>query len=102
MDLQQHASERKDDVNAQSAMHYGLGMAAMAKRDYASARGHFEQCLTLDAECRMQIVTAAQKAGDKPGVEAARSAILKLYVRDPVHLWVRSQLPGSAAKTSTE
>jgi hypothetical protein len=50
----------------------------------------------------MQIVTAAQKAGDKPGVEAARSAILKLYVRDPVHLWVRSQLPGGAAKASTE
>jgi tetratricopeptide (TPR) repeat protein len=102
MDLQQQASERKDDVNAQSAMHYGLGMAAIANRDYASARGHFEQCLTLDAECRTQIVRAAQKAGDKPGAEAARAAILKLYVRDPVHLWVRSQLLGSPTKASTE
>jgi hypothetical protein len=31
--LEQHANERKDDVVAQSAMHYGLGMASMAKRD---------------------------------------------------------------------
>jgi tetratricopeptide (TPR) repeat protein len=102
MELQQQASERKDDVNAQSAMHYGLGMAAMAKRDYAGARGHFEQCLTQDAECRMQIVTAAQKAGDKEGAEAARAAVLKLYVRDPVHLWVRSRLMAPAGNASTE
>jgi tetratricopeptide (TPR) repeat protein len=102
MELQQQASERKDDVNAQSAMHYGLGMAAMAKRDYAGARAHFEQCLTQDAQCRMQIVAAAQNAGDKPGAEAARAAILKLYVRDPVHLWVRSRLPGGASKATTE
>ena len=83
-------------------MHYALGMAAMAKRDFAGARAHFEQCLTQDAECRMQIVTAARKAGDKPGAEAARAAILKLYVRDPVHLWVRSRLQEDPTKSTTE
>ena len=46
--LQQQATERPDDVNAQSAMHFGLGMAAMAKRDFAGARAHFDQCLTQD------------------------------------------------------
>ncbi|HKH70657.1 MAG TPA: tetratricopeptide repeat protein [Vicinamibacterales bacterium] len=102
MDLQQQANERKDDVNAQSAMHYGLGMAAIAKRDYAAAKGHFEQCLTFDAECRRQIAAAAQKAGDKDGAEAARAALLKLYVRDPVHLWVRSRLMATTGSTSTE
>jgi tetratricopeptide (TPR) repeat protein len=102
MALQQQASERKDDINTQSAMHYGLGMVAMAKRDYPAARAHFEQCLTQDAHCRMQIVTAAQKAGDKSGAEMARETLLKLYVRDPVHLWVRSRLQGTAATSSTE
>lgn len=102
MALQQQAGERNDDVNAQSAMHYALGLAAMAKRDYPGARAHFEQCLTQDAECRMQIVTASQKAGDKPGAEAARAAILKLYVRDPVHLWVRSRLQGNVGNSTTE
>jgi uncharacterized protein HemY len=76
IDLQQQANERKDDVNAQSAMHYGLGMAAIAKRDYAVAKGHFEQCLTFDAECRRQIAAAAQKAGDKDSAEAARPAVI--------------------------
>jgi tetratricopeptide (TPR) repeat protein len=102
MDLEQQANERKDDVNAQSAMHYALGMAAMAKRDYAGAKGHFEHCLTVDAECRRQVIAAAQKAGDKDGAEAARTALLKLYVRDPVHLWVRSRLMGNSGSTSSE
>jgi tetratricopeptide (TPR) repeat protein len=100
--LEQQANDRKDDVIAQSAMHYGLGMAAMAKKDYAGARAHFEQCLKQDAECRRQIVTAAEKANDKPGAEAARGAILKLYIRDPGHLWVRSRLQRKPATSSTE
>jgi tetratricopeptide (TPR) repeat protein len=102
MALQQRASDHRDDVNAQSAMHYALGMSAIAKRDYPGARAHFEQCLTQDAECRRQIVTAARKAGDKPGADTARAAILKLYVRDPVHLWVRSRLQEDLGKSTTE
>ena len=102
MALQQLANERKEDVNAQSAMHYGLGMAAAAKRDYPAARAHLERCLTQDAECRRHIVTAAQRAGDTPGADAARAAILKLYVRDPVHLWVRSRLQGASGRPTTE
>jgi hypothetical protein len=100
--LEQHANERKDDVVAQSAMHYGLGMASMGERDFTGARAHFEQCLKRDPDCRRQIVAAAQKANDKPAAEAARAAILKLYVRDPVHLWVRSRLQSKAVTSSTE
>jgi Flp pilus assembly protein TadD len=100
--LEQNSNDHKDDVNAQSAMHYGMGMTAMAKRDYAGARAHFDQCLKQDAECRWQLVIAADKANDKPGAEAARAATLKLYLRDPVHLWVRSRLQSKSAQTSTE
>ena len=51
---------------------------------------------------REEIAAAAQKAGDKDGAEAARAALLKLYVRDPVHLWVRSRLMATTGSTSTE
>jgi tetratricopeptide (TPR) repeat protein len=100
--LEQRANERKDDVVGQSAMHYGLGMASMAKRDFTGARAHFEQCLKRDPDCRRQIVAAAQEANDKPAAEAARAAVLKLYVRDPVHLWVRSRLQSKPATSSSE
>ena len=102
MTLAQQASQRPDDAIAQSRMHFGMGMAAMAKKDYAAARGHFEKCLATDCYCRMQIVTAAEKAGDKPGADAARAALLKQYVRDPVGLWVRTRLQGPAPKSTTE
>jgi tetratricopeptide (TPR) repeat protein len=100
MELQQQASQRPADTNAQSAMHFGLGMAAMAKRDYAGARSHFEQCLTLDEICRLQIVDAATKAGDKAGADTARAAILKLYVRSPLHVWIRTRLDDARRSTS--
>jgi hypothetical protein len=67
-------------------------MLAMVNGDAASARAHFEQCLKDDHYCRLQIVTAADKAGDKAGAEAARAELLKLFVRDPVHVLVRSRL----------
>jgi hypothetical protein len=101
MALQQQATGRPDDVNAQSSMHFGQGMAAMSKRDFAAARAQFEQCLKQDEYCRLQIVISAEKAGDKQGAAAARTEILKLYVRDPVHLWVRSRLQHGAPANST-
>jgi hypothetical protein len=74
--LEQDAAGRKDDVNAQSGMHYALGMAALAKRDYAAARDHFAQCLARDWPCRLQLVGAAEKAGDAGAADTARQAIL--------------------------
>ena len=94
--LTEAAKARTDDPNAQSSMQYGQGMLAMVNGDFASARTHFEQCLKDDYYCRLQIVTAADKAGDKAGVEAARTELLKLFLRDPVHLLVRSRLTRSS------
>ena len=100
--LEQQAREHPDDPLAQSAMHFGLGMAAMAARDYAGARGHFEKCLTVDFYCRMQIVTAAEKGGDRTAANAARTTLMKLYLRNPGYLWVRARLQDTAAKRPTE
>jgi len=97
--LQQDAAERKDDVNTQTGMHYALGMAAMARRDYAAARDQFAQCIARDWTCRGELVVAAGKAGDAAAADAARQAILKLYVRDPSYVWVRSRLESKPNKS---
>ena len=90
--LDQEASSRPDDPFAQTAMHYGKGQLAMAKGDVAGARAHFAQCSRADQICKWQGVLAAEKASDKAGAAAAREELLKLYLRDPVHLIVRSRL----------
>jgi tetratricopeptide (TPR) repeat protein len=94
------AAERLDDPNAQSAMHFGRGMLALAKGDTVGALSHFDQCVSDDDYCKYQRVLAAEKAGDAPGAAAARDAILKLYARDPVHLMVRSRLAATRPRTT--
>lgn len=95
--LQQEASARADNPFAQSSMHYGQGMLAMTKSDFTSARSHFEQCLKTDQFCRLEIVNAAERSGDRAAASSATGELLKLYVRDPVHLIVRARL----TRTST-
>jgi Flp pilus assembly protein TadD len=81
-----------DDPVAQTAMHYGRGMLAVAKADAPGARAHFDQCSREDAVCKWQGVVTAGKAGDAAGAAAAREQLLKNYQRDPVALIVRSRL----------
>ena len=90
--LDQAAAAAADAPLAQSAMHYGLGMLAVAKGDAANARAHFDQCSREDELCLWQGVAAAEKAGDKAGATSARDQLLKLYARDPLHLIVRTRL----------
>jgi len=74
-------------------------MAAVAKRDYAAARGHFQQCTARDWPCQQELAGAAGKAGDTAAADAARQAVLKLYVRDPAYAWVRSRLETKSTKS---
>ncbi len=85
---------------AGSAMHYGRGMLALAQGDAPGARAHFDQCSAEDDRCKWQGVVTAEKAGDKAGADTARAQLLKIYVRDPFALVVRSRL-SPAAKTTT-
>ena len=90
--LAKEASAAPDNLFAQSSMHFGQGTLAMAKTDFTGARTHFEQCSNGDEFCRLQIVTAAERAGDRAAAAAAKEDLLKLYVRDPLHLVVRARL----------
>jgi len=95
--LDQEATSRQDDPDAQTAMHYAKGLLASTRGEAADAKAHFDRCSVEDDVCKWQAVIAAEKAGDKPGVSAAREQLLKIYRRDPVHLIVRSRLatPGT-------
>jgi tetratricopeptide (TPR) repeat protein len=85
---------------AQSAMHYGRGMLALAQGDAPGARAHFDGCSAEDARCKWQGVVTAEKAGDKAGADTARAQLLKIYGRDPLALVVRSRLsPPASAPT---
>jgi tetratricopeptide (TPR) repeat protein len=90
------ASAEADNPLAQSAMHYGRGMLAVAKGETADARKHFEACSQEDTVCKWQGVVTAEKAGDKAGAAAARTTLLKNYLRDPGHLVMRSRLSPQA------
>jgi tetratricopeptide (TPR) repeat protein len=95
--LDAEAMAHADDPVAQSSMHFGRAMLAVAQKDLAAAKSHFDQCSREDEFCRWQSVAAAEKAGDKASATAVREAILKTYKRDPLHLVIRSRLAPSKA-----
>jgi Flp pilus assembly protein TadD len=98
--LTKEASAAPDNLFAQSSMHFGQGTLAMAKADFSGARAHFEQCSKGDEFCRLQIVSAAERAGDRAAAAAAKEDLLRLYVRDPLHLVVRARLSRVSRSTN--
>ena len=90
--LDQAAAANPGQPFAQSAMHYGRAMLAVAKGDAAGAREHFAACSSEDLTCKWQEVVVAEKAGDKAGSSAARERLLKHYQRSPVALIIWSRL----------
>lgn len=90
--LQKEAAARPDDPLLRSAVHFGLGMQAVAKKDMKAAAAHFEQCTQLDSYCHMQAFAASKKANDRAGMDAARARLTKNYVRDPIYLYARSSV----------
>lgn len=90
--LERDAAASSRDPDLQSSAHLARGMAALARRDLAGARLELGQCLSEDWYCRWQLVLACERAGDRLGAGAARRSVLRLFVRDPMYLYVRSKL----------
>ncbi len=86
------AAADSENPSADSAMHYGRGELAVARRDIPAARAHFDRCSVEDQMCRWEGLLAAEKARDKAGATAVREQLLKVYQRDPVHLIIRSRV----------
>jgi len=90
--LDADAAARADDPQAQTAMHFGRAMLAVAQRDAKAAQAQFDQCSREDQVCLWQAVVSAEKAGDKSAAGTTRDTLLKVYGRDPGHLIIRSRL----------
>jgi tetratricopeptide (TPR) repeat protein len=88
--LQKEAADRPGDPFAQSAMHLALGMQSVAAKDLKAAAGHFEQCSKNDSYCHVAAFMASKKAGDRPGMDAARARLARSYLRDPIYLYSRT------------
>lgn len=98
--LQQDATARPDDAQLQSAVHFAQGMLAAAQKDLKAAKAHFDLCSSRDSYCEWQAFLVAQKGGDRAGADAARARIVTVYVRDPVYLYVRSELNRMMTKST--
>lgn len=94
--LDAEAAAQPQDANAQSAMHYGKAMLAVARNDPEGALAEFEQCSVEDRLCLYQKVLATEKAGDQAAATAARERALKIYGRDAYSLVLRTWLAGSS------
>ena len=90
--MEQLASSRPDDPFLQSALHYGRGMLAVAKKDPKAAVSHFAQCIDQDFFCRWQEIQTAEASGAGAAAQTARDRFLRAYQRDPIALFVRSKL----------
>ncbi len=90
------AAANPDISSVQSSMHFGRALLAAAKGDAAGARQHFDGCSSEDDLCKWQDLVAMQAAGDTAGVALAREQLLKQYLRDPMHLVIRSRLSSSS------
>ena len=88
--LEQDASP--DDPVGQSSVHLARGMAALTRHDLVGARGQLTQCSREDWYCRWQLVLVCERAGDRVAADLARQGVLRLFVRDPMYLYVRSKL----------
>lgn len=96
--LQKEAAARPDDPSLQSAVHFGLGMLAVAQKDVKAARGHFDKCGRLESYCHWQSFVASRKAGDRAGADASRARLEKMYLRDPIYLYARSSVDRTAPR----
>jgi tetratricopeptide (TPR) repeat protein len=94
--IEQEAAAASDDPFLQSTVHFAQGSLAAAKKDFAGAGAHFAQCSDLDSYCLFQQVLASDKAKDAAASKAARDRLLRIYVRDPVHLYVRAKVAPAA------
>jgi tetratricopeptide (TPR) repeat protein len=90
---------KKTPTNAglQSIAHFARGSEAMSRGDATAAVDHFSQCIAEDYECRLHLMVAQKKAGDKAGAEATRLSLQLANRRDPLYLFIRSELAEPAA-----
>jgi tetratricopeptide (TPR) repeat protein len=97
--IRQDAVANPDDKMAQSALHFAMGMQALAKGDRSGALTEWAHCLTDDTLCQGYLAmnapdSSAEPAHGTPRTIAPRPAT-RGYVnaRDPFFLYLSSRRP---------
>jgi hypothetical protein len=91
--LEKDAAESPSDLNVQSAAWWGRGVLELTKGDAKSAAQEMQKCVPTFDLCHFQQAIAQEKAGDKAGAQATRTALLaQQRSQDTFFLTLRSQM----------
>ena len=91
--LEKDAAESPNDLNVQSAAWWGRGVLDLARGEAKSAAEEMQKCVPTFDLCHFQQAIAQEKAGDKEGAQATRTALLaRQRSQDAFFLTLRSQL----------
>ena len=97
--LENEVNKQPATAEAQSSLEYVRGLGASAAGDGKGAAAHFDKCIAEQPYCKMRLVTALEKAGDKAGAAAAKQKIVDSPTRETIYLYVRTKL-GTVSKPS--
>ena len=98
--IEKESAARPDDPQFQSLVHLARGLSAALQKDGNAAKTNFDQCSNQDTYCHWQAFVVTRKImanGALDGVfgginMSAAGRINRVYIRDPVYLYIRSML----------
>jgi hypothetical protein len=76
-----------------SLVPFGKGIVALAKGDRKDAIFRLHDCQTEDLLCRRELLLVQEQANDTAGAAATTAELLKVNLRDPMYVYVRSKIP---------
>jgi len=99
--LEKDAADSPNDQNVQSAAAWGRGVLKLVNGNAKSAAEEMQKCVPTFDLCHSHLAIAQEKAGDKAGAQATRSALLaQQRSQDAFFLTLRSQLLKKQVRTA--
>lgn len=90
--IEKTAAFDPNDPGSKGYASWAAGVVAYGAKDYKTAIEKFTGCVSTDLECKLNLVQAYEKAGDKAAAETAKAELRKRNVRDPMYVFVNKKL----------
>ncbi len=81
-----------NDPYLRSLGNWAAGHVAFGAADYKTAIAKYSACERDDVECKVDLVTAYEKAGDKAGAEKVKAEILSRKMRSVIYVWAHHRI----------
>jgi tetratricopeptide (TPR) repeat protein len=91
-ELSDLAKKAPAQADYDSLVPFGKGAAALARGERREAIARFRDCQTEDLLCRRELLLLQELAGDAAGAAATTAELLKVNLRDPMYVYVRSKI----------